>query len=242
MKPLSLHERLSQTRDALPGVARLASCARLSETLSRRDTEDAMNGHGEGDDSTTVVLLDRNGDPHEWVIEAIPGTESYELLEEIGELIGDSVGKMIQGAAGFLAADSVEDLSKVGGIDGTALGEAVTGFIMRMRGKGSAKFLLRLLNYAQRDGKRIRETKLGRQLVAAASTGDAAAANALISFDEIGSRNLRELLLAAVEVAKFNFSDFFVGSANAGRLSTIMSRLTADPATKSAKAENSPLD
>lgn len=199
------------------------------------------NGQGEGEDATTVILLDRNGDPHEWVIEAIPGTEAYELLEEIGELVGDSIGKLIQGAAGFLSADSVADLAK-GGIDGAALGEAVTGFILRMRGKGSTKFLLRLLNYTQRDGKRIRETKLGRQLVQAAGAGDVAAASAVVSFDQIASRNLKELLTAAVEVARFNFSDFSVGSENAGRLSTLWSKLTSDPKSgaKTPPAETDP--
>lgn len=165
----------------------------------------------EGSDTTTVIIEDRNGNQHDWMIEAIPGGESYELLEELGILVGDSIGKAIQAAAGFIQADSIEDFAKIG-FDGQALGDAITGFIMRTRKAGSQEFLFKLLNYTARDGNRFRETKNGRQLIKAASGGDGAAAGKVISFDKVAARNQKEMLLAAVEVVKWNFADFFDGS------------------------------
>ncbi len=183
---------------------------------------------GEGTNATTVIINDREGNPHDWVIEAIPGTESFELLEELGELVGDSVGKLIQGAAGFLTADNLDDLA-TNGIDGDALGDALSGFIRRLKGQGGHKFLLKLLNHTFRDGKRIHETVKGKRLVAAAGAGDVAAAGAVVSFDQIGARNLKEMIEAAVEVTKYNYADFFAGFERVGQLSARMKALTTSP-------------
>lgn len=134
----------------------------------------------------TITLNDGDGKPHTYVLFIIPGDEGFDLLAQLGEICGDSIGQAI----------AALDTSDGAGYDGGALGKAIGGLLSRINAAGASTLAKRLLRYVTRDGERffMEQGKHSAQSFAVAYAG-----------------NYGELREIMKEVLVWNFRSFFVG-------------------------------
>lgn len=159
-------------------------------------------------------VQDSDGNDHHYLVHLHPAEEGFDLLPDVLEVFAEAFGH------GFDAFEESVRLATTGGdwtegkINGAPIGLGLKALAQRLREKGGAQFMRRVIRYAIRDGKRFayRDTDRGDEYY---------------TFSAAYTGNLGELLHVAMRVINANYADFFVGLAREAVAATATKKTTA---------------